>query len=192
MNIDPSVVESAVSGNEKCLDELLDYTRRYSQMIATQRFRLSYDEAEELSQEVTIKVFQNLDKYNPSLSVFDTWLGVVTKNLIIDLYVRNKHNGNKTVSLQEEVGEGLTREDTLESPDSDLLKKVIGDEMEDIAIPIIDQMPPLYGEPIVLCYFFGFSYEQAAEFLEIPIGTFKSRIHRGVKLLQRRLKRYSH
>ncbi len=140
------------------------------------------DEAEDLTQETFVKVYQNLDRYNEADGSFPTWLMTVARNQAIDHYRRRKEERLR----REDEPEGM---DTLKSPEEGPLRKMEREERVQMVRRGLRTLPVDLREPLVLCDLQGLPYEEAATILQIPLGTVKSRINRGRLELAKRLMR---
>lgn len=151
---------------------------------APQIFNLAYhftgsrEEAEDLTQEIFLKLFSSLKKYKEAMN-FTAWLMTLARNHLIDRYRREK----KAKSLRHELDENLLREASALSPENDLVRK----EIQVLVWQALDQLSPEVRLSIILFDILGKTYEEVAEILNIPVGTVKSRINRGRLQLARLL-----
>jgi RNA polymerase sigma-70 factor, ECF subfamily len=154
-------------------DEIAD---RYGRKIYTMAYRLTGDreEAKDLSQDVFVRVYRNLDKYEPG--TFEGWLYRITKNLFLDRIRRRKRV--RMEPLPEE--EWRQPEDEGPGPAERLETGVLRGDIE----VAITELPPTFRTAVVMCDVQGLSYEEIAVATGWPLGTVRSRIHRGRKLLR--------
>jgi len=138
-------------------------------------FRLAYrltgntHDAEDLTQDVFVRVFRSLSSYTPG--TFEGWLHRITTNLFLDT-VRRKQR-IRFDALADDAAERLPGREL--PPD-----RVFDDRMLDADIQAaLDQLPPDFRAAVVLCDIEGLSYEEIAATLDIKLGTVRSRIHRG-------------
>lgn len=182
---DAEIIEQARKGDPAAREKLVI---RHSKRIYNLCYRFvgRMDQAEDLTQEVFIKVFRNLSSYNPETGQFVTWIMSVGRNLLIDHY-RHSKDDRATVSTDE--NEEFSLLDTVPSnqpsPQSEL-------EREERAIVLrgaLRRLPPQLREAVILRDLEELTYEEIGEILKVPEGTVKSRINRGrvelAKLLQR-------
>jgi RNA polymerase sigma factor (sigma-70 family) len=182
---DAEIIEQARKGDPAAWEKLVI---RHSKRIYNLCYRFvgRMDQAEDLTQEVFIKVFRNLSSYNPETGKFVTWIMSVGRNLLIDHY-RHSKDDRATVSTDE--NEEFSLLDTVPSnqpsPQSEL-------EREERAIVLrgaLRRLPPQLREAVILRDLEELTYEEIGEILKVPEGTVKSRINRGrvelAKLLQR-------
>jgi len=152
---------------------------KYGRKVYTIAYRLTGDpeEAKDLAQDVFVRVYRNLDKYQPG--TFEGWLYRVTKNLFLDRVRRQRRL--RWEALPEE--EWRQPEDEGPGPEDHLETGVLRADIEFA----ITQLPPDFRTAVVLCDVQGLSYEEIADATGWPLGTVRSRIHRGRKLLRRQL-----
>jgi len=138
-------------------------------------FRLAYrltgnrHDAEDLTQDVFIRVFRSLSSYKPG--TFEGWLHRITTNLFLD-QVRRKQR-IRFDSLADDAADRLSGREP--APD-----RAITDNMLDADVQnALDQLAPDFRAAVVLCDIEGLSYEEIATTLDIKLGTVRSRIHRG-------------
>ena len=134
-------------------------------------------DAHDLVQEVLLRVHRGLASYQPGS--FEGWLWRITRNAFLD-DVR-KRNRRPTAPLPEE----LDRWDgaTADPADVEYARVSLGDDIQKALL----EVPVEFREAVVLCDVVGLSYEEIAQAVAVPIGTVRSRIHRGRKILRRLL-----
>jgi RNA polymerase sigma-70 factor, ECF subfamily len=163
-------------GQPPTWDEIAD---RYGSTVYTMAYRLTgdRDEARDLAQDVFVRVYRNLDRYQPG--TFEGWLYRITKNLFLDRIRRRSRVRMEPLPDEEwrqpsEPGPG---------PEEHAEAGVLGPSLEDA----LRELPPTFRTAVVLCDIQGLTYEEIAASTGWPIGTVRSRIHRGRKLLRSRL-----
>jgi RNA polymerase sigma-70 factor (ECF subfamily) len=132
-------------------------------------------EAEDLAQEVFIKIYNNLDKYYPEFK-FSTWVIRITTNHVIDF--RRKKVAD--YAPLEDVEYDLAVPDT---PEENFIRKEERRNLENI----INNLPDMYKIPIVLYHQQGLSYQEIAEVIDEPLSKVKNRIFRARRLLKEKL-----
>src|SRR4051812_38867797 len=147
-----------------------DVVRMHSARVYRLAYRLTgnrYD-AEDLTQEVFVRVFRSLSSYTPG--TFEGWLHRITTNLFLDM-VRRKAR----------IRFDALPDDAERLPSSDRGPAQIYDEthFDHDVQAALDALPPDFRAAVVLCDLEGLSYEEIAATLGIKIGTVRSRIHRG-------------
>jgi RNA polymerase sigma-70 factor, ECF subfamily len=153
-----------------------EIAERYGDTVFTMAYRLTgdRDEARDLAQDVFVRVYRNLDRYRPG--TFEGWLYRITKNLFLDRMRRRKRV--RLVPLPEEEWRQPSESDP--GPAERAEAGVLRGDLE-IAL---NGLPPSFRTAVVLCDVRGMTYEEISESLGWPIGTVRSRIHRGRKALR--------
>jgi RNA polymerase sigma-70 factor (ECF subfamily) len=176
---DVDLVSRCRKGDEAAWRELVaQYGRKVFGLAY--RFTGRVDEAEDLTQEVFVKVYQTLERYRPGDGPFGGWLTAVARNHAIDRYRRQRQ-------------ERLRR-----SEDTEVLERmpaagehpVAGLERQERASLVhsgLRALPPDLRLPLILCDLQGMAYDEVAAELQIPLGTVKSRINRARIELAKRL-----
>lgn len=135
---------------------------------------------EDLEQEVFVRVWKNKDKYTEKGSL-RSWINTVAKNISKDyLRLASRRHEQNTTSDDEVVN---SIKDTKVTPELRLQSKI----REKRIIKAIDNLRPKLKEVIMLCDIEGYTYEEAAATLNVPIGTIKSRIFTAKKELAQKL-----
>ncbi|MCL8025695.1 RNA polymerase sigma factor SigE [Nocardioides bruguierae] len=143
-------------------------------------FRLAYrltgnrHDAEDLTQEVFVRVFRSLDTYTPG--TFEGWLHRITTNLFLDGARRKQRI--RFDALSDERAERLTS--SAPAPEVAFADQQFDDDVESA----LATLPPDFRAAVVLCDVEGLSYEEIAEILGAKLGTVRSRIHRGRSMLR--------
>jgi RNA polymerase sigma factor (sigma-70 family) len=152
------------------------------------RLCMDEDEAKDLVQETYLKAFRFIDSFQSGTNA-KAWLFRILKNSFINDF-RKKSKEPSKVDYQE-VETFYNSEDVNVTITSDLridtVKDMIGDEVS-IAL---NSLAVDYRTIIILCDIEGFTYEEMAKILDIPIGTVRSRLHRARHLLREKLKDYA-
>ncbi|MFH8613977.1 RNA polymerase sigma factor SigE [Streptomyces sp. NPDC017979] len=150
-------------------------------------YRLAYrltgnqHDAEDLTQEVFVRVFRSLSTYTPG--TFEGWLHRITTNLFLDM-VRRKQR-IRFDSLGDDAAERLPSREP--SP-----QQAFNDTHFDADVQqALDTLAPEFRAAVVLCDIEGLSYEEIAATLGVKLGTVRSRIHRGRSHLRKALKHRS-
>jgi RNA polymerase sigma factor (sigma-70 family) len=133
---------------------------------------------DEVFQEVFLNVFRSLPTFKGE-SKLSTWIASVAIHTCYT-QLRKIIRGRRTTSLDQWLeSEGETALPT--RPDDDRLKR---DDARRMLMDHIDRLPPKYKAPIWLFYFEGLRYEDIAEALNVPMGTVKIHLFRGLKKLR--------
>ena len=128
------------------------------------RFVGRVDEAEDLTQDIFVKVFQSLDRYRESDGAFGTWVGTVARNHAIDNYRRRREERSRRIEDPAVLDTVLPHKD--ESP----LRSLERAEQARLVHRGLRALPADLREPIVLCDLQGLSYEEAAARPGDPAG----------------------
>jgi RNA polymerase sigma-70 factor, ECF subfamily len=152
-----------------------DVARIYGRKIYNFAYRLTGnpDDAADLVQDVLLRVRKGLSSYVPGS--FDGWLWRITRNAFLD-GVR-KRNRRPTIPFPDD---DRTLIATSPSPDEVLASVRLSDDIQSALL----KLPLDFRECVVLCDVVGLTYEEIAQATESPVGTVRSRIHRGRKMLR--------
>ena len=172
-----------LAGEEDLFERLV---RRYQSRILAHLSRMvgNRDDALDLSQEIFVKVFQALDRYNPEFK-FSTWLFRIAGNAAID-HLRKRRL--RTIPLEPSDSEGQR----VSSPEyrnlgPDPYATLRNAERGDAIASAIQSLPQEFRELIALRHFTGLSYEEIAEIKGMPLGTVKNKLFRARAVLKERL-----
>ena len=146
------------------------------------KFTGKHDEAEDLTQDVFLKIFKSLNTFDRRAN-FQTWLVSVSRNLCIDHY-RSVRKERETIDRDVDPGE-LTPAAQTTSPFAALEQR---DRVE-LLKRALDQLPPTLRSAVLLRDIQELSYQEIADRLHLPEGTVKSRINRGRTELARQIRR---
>ena len=143
-------------------------------------YRLAYrltgnlHDAEDLTQEVFVRVFRSLDRYTPG--TFEGWLHRITTNLFLDQARRKSRI--RFDALADDAAHRLPS--ALPAPDMVYLNQMFDADIE----AALADLPPDFRAAVVLCDVEGLTYEEIAGVLDLKMGTVRSRIHRGRAMLR--------
>ena len=139
------------------------------------RFTGRAEEAEDLTQEVFLKVYRTLHLFRPESGALDTWISRVARNHCIDHYRKFKTERGNTAPL-EDHHETLARPTShVETPDESLNRREASERVQ----MLLARLPQDQREAVILRDLEELTYEEIADLLKVPIGTVKSRINRG-------------
>ncbi len=146
------------------------------------------DDASDLVQETFLKAFRFFDKFERGTNC-KAWLFRILKNSYINRF-RKTSKAPDTVEYDvvEEFYETI-RDSTVET--SVLEEQLFSQALDDEVSSAIDDLPEEFRTVIILCDIEGFTYEEIAEFIDCPIGTVRSRLHRARKILAGQLANYA-
>ncbi len=178
---DEELVRSVLAGDRERFGELVE---RYQGRLVNYLFRLvrNLDEAHDLAQEVFVRVYQALDRFDPQYR-FSTWLFRVAQNAAIDVIRKRRFRLVPLSRPEEDGGEG-TWEIELEAPGAGALEALEGRERDARVRVAIDALPWEYRELILLRHYGELAYEEIAEAKGMPLGTVKNKLFRARQMLK--------
>jgi len=183
LDADQQLVERCLSGEEAAWEDLVKvHTRRVFSICY--RFTGSDSEAQDLTQEVFLRVFRSLKSFRSGEGSFAVWLARLSRNLLIDHYRRTKLE-RVTDSIEEQLP--MLEEKTSMSSRTDGL--VAGREASDLLQGALQKLSPELRETVILRDLEELEYKEIAQVLNVPEGTVKSRLNRGRAELARVLRR---
>lgn len=158
--------------------------RRHTRRIYNLCYRFTGNsaEAEDLTQEVFLRIYRTLGSYRAVHGGFSTWMASVTRNLLIDHYRRTRRD-RMTSSLDDELQH---LEDKVVSPDRPDHRAQAG-ELSAQVQKALEKLSPDLREAVILRDLQGLEYSEIQDVLQVPEGTVKSRINRGRLELARTL-----
>jgi RNA polymerase sigma factor (sigma-70 family) len=180
---DRELVKGCLGGDNAAWETLLrSHTRKIYNLCY--RFTGRNVEAEDLTQEIFIKVFQTLKSYDEAQGAFTTWLNRVARNHLVDHYRRTRKD-RVTSSFEDEARIMEQRPDSGAPPSG----RVEVREQREWLQAALGQLSPDLREAVILRDLNDLDYEEIAAVLSVPQGTVKSRINRGRLELAKALKR---
>ena len=183
LDLDHSLVDRCLSGNEAAWEDLVrTHTRRVYGLCY--RFTGKDSEAQDLTQEVFLRVYRTLKTFRAAEGSFTTWLSRLTRNLLIDNYRRTRQE-RLTDSIEEQLPVLEESVQTASRPEG----MVAGREASEILQAGLQRLSPELREAVILRDLQDMEYREIADVLRIPEGTVKSRLNRGRTELARVLRR---
>lgn len=183
LDADTQLVERCLAGEEAAWEDLVKvHTRRVYGLCY--RFTASNSDAQDLSQEVFLRVFRSLKTFRAGEGSFVVWLTRLCRNLLIDHYRRTKLN-RATDSIEDQLP--VLEEKTAVSARTEGL--VAGREASEILQGALQRLSPELRETVILRDIEELEYREIAQVLNVPEGTVKSRLNRGRAELARVLRR---
>ncbi len=177
--VDP-VRPGSTASNDRSTDHDIpsweEVARSHGRTIYNFAYRLAGDpdDASDLTQEVLLRVRRGLATYQPI--TFEGWLWRITRNAFLDEVRRRKRRQTSPLP------EGFDRNQGPASPSPDI---VLSDyRLTDDVQQALLALPYDFREAVVLCDVVGLSYQEVAESVGVPVGTVRSRIHRGRRQLR--------
>jgi len=178
---DEAIVEAVLAGREGAFEILV---RRHQQSVYAFLFRLvrNPDEAADLAQESFVKVFANLDQFNPEYR-FRTWLFRIAANAAVDRRRRRKHlRSLADIGLEDE--DGAATVPSLDPGPEEALRAL---ETKERIEEALGSMPASYRQVLLMRFQGEMRYDRIAAITRLPLGTVKNRIFRAREMLRRAL-----
>lgn len=177
-----SLIKRCKNGDMTAFEDLV---YAYEKLVYATALRMlnNHSDAQDVTQEVFIKIYKKLDMYKPTYS-FGAWITTITSNTSID-YLR-KHKKQSLLSLDKEIEfedstVGITIESTEPTPEDEILRK----EKQELIKQAIEMLDEESRELIILRDINGISYNEIADHLGLKLGTVKSKISRARIKLQK-------
>ncbi len=184
------LVRRCVAGDSVAWEEIVQrYHRRIFNICY--RFAGTSDDAQDLTQEVFIKMYRTLSSYDVERGAFMTWLTTMTRNLLVDHFRKTKQDrmtdSMDTAPSEHEEAMPLSEqiEDKGLPPDSRVQSRETGKMVHEA----LQKLSPELREAVILRDLQDMDYKDIAAVLRVPEGTVKSRINRGRAELARLLQR---
>lgn len=185
MEIADTVTDVARDRDRKEFDALVERYHRQAYNIA---FRMAgnHADAEDLTQEAFIRAFRFFGQYRRELP-FDSWLYKIMSNVFIDRLRRKPKVPIRSLDQPVVTADGEAQfevPDTSDGPEEALLSG----EMDSRIQAALDALPEVFRLTVIYADIEGLSYEEIAEVTNANIGTVRSRLHRGRRMLRAKLK----
>jgi len=184
------LVRQCMAGDQQAWQQLVSSQHRRIYAICY-RFTGSATDAEDLTQDVFLKLYRNLASYDLQKGSFQTWITTLARNLLVDHFRRTRlerATDSLDASLSDEE-DGPTMADRLADPRPSQESHAAGLELKVRIQQALAQLSPELREAVVLRDLEDMDYKDIAQVLRIPEGTVKSRISRGRGELARLLQR---
>ena len=146
------------------------------------------DDADDLVQETFLKAYRFFDKFEKGTNC-KAWLFRIMKNSFINIYRKTSKEPDKVDYDDVEEFYHVIRAESTDS--NDLQEKLFSNVLDDDVTRALESLPEEFRTVVILCDIEGFTYEEIADFVECPIGTVRSRLHRGRKMLRTKLLDYA-
>lgn len=175
---DPDLVQAVTEGSETAFAEIV---RRHGGRVHKVAFGLLRDAAlaEDVTQDVFARFWQRPERFDPRRGQLSAFLAMDAHGRAIDL-IRSE----EARARREETDQRLEWASNSEVPtEEEVMKRIISGDVR----TALDALRPEERYPIVLAFFFGYSYRKVADVLDLPEGTVKSRIRSGMAKLKGRL-----
>ena len=185
--LDDRTLVARILGGDR--DRFTDLVARYEKRVVNYVYRIThrYEDAHDLTQEIFVKVFLALDRFDPKYQ-FSTWLFRIAQNSAIDA-LRKKSVAEvpltRPASEDEDSKEREFADEGI-SPYRALKNKQLSAAIEGA----VENLPPDYRELIQLRHYAELSYEEIASMKKLPLGTVKNKLFRARNLLKDALEHY--
>jgi RNA polymerase sigma-70 factor, ECF subfamily len=169
---DGELLQAIAQQDQDAFDELY---QRYCNLVYSMAFHVLQNSvlAEEVTQDVFIKIWTQPDRWTPDGGKFSSWLLTVTRYTAIDHLRREGSQSAKLIllldTLPDETGDGLSANEVSD-----------GKELQHL----MEQLPPEQAQVIQLAFFRGMTHQQMAKALDLPLGTVKTRLRMGLSKLK--------
>ncbi len=184
-DLDLQLVERCLAGDEGAWEDLVKtHTRRVYSICY--RFTGKDSEAQDLTQEVFLRLFRTLKSFRAGEGSFTVWLSRMTRNLLIDNYRRTRAD-RVTDSIEDQLPMLEERAVGVGSRADGILA---GREASEMLQAALQRLSPELRETVILRDLEELEYKEIAETLGVPEGTVKSRLNRGRAELARILRKY--
>ena len=172
---DAAIVHRAQRGDLEAF-EMLIHRHEGAIISYLHRFMPNRDDTEDLAQEVFIKAYQSLSRFDPALGQFRSWLFRIAANTSLDELKRRK----RVVARRKKVAAQLDGEaaDSAWNPETEL-------DQVTIIQSALQSIPAAERQVVLLSYYHDLSWREIASTLGIPLGTVKSRMHSALSRLRR-------
>ena len=184
------VVRRCLAGDAAAWEEIVRLHNRRIYNFCY-RFTNSPDSAEDLTQEVFIKVYRTLASYDVEKGAFTTWLTTLTRNLLVDHFRRSRQDrltDSIDASLSEE-DDSFSLSDRLPDRGPSPADRLASQETQRMVREALGRLSPDLREAVILRDLQDMDYKEISQVLRVPEGTVKSRINRGRTELARLLSR---
>ena len=183
---DAELVKGCLAGDRVAWETIV---RQFHQRIYNLAYRFTgrFDEAEDLTQEIFLKVYRSLTSYRPESGALVIWMIRVGRNHIIDHYRKFKTERSQTDSIEVEYEKAEENPPRYASPAQALEQRELSERVRRALLRVSGDL----REAVILRDLEEFTYEEIAATLKLPLGTVKSRINRGRAELARFLKKES-
>ncbi len=167
----------AAKADPQAWDEIIEH---YGDRIFNVAYRFAGDqaEAEDLTQEIFLKLYRNLDRYRGDVPLM-AWALRLSRNLCIDHYRHHRIRRQSETVSDEILAHLPSRDDPQRQSQTQERRRLVHD--------VLAEMSESLASALMLRDLQGLSYDEIAGFFEVPVGTIKSRLNRGRKELVRRI-----
>ena len=184
MNSEKSLINLVKKGDKKAYEVLvLQYQDRL--VFSVYKFLKDYERAQDIAQEAFVKAFKNIEKFRGDSS-FYTWIYRIAINTAKN-FLSTK--SRKSEIYDDEIMELKLSESAVTSENPENILEA--EELRSLMMDAIQGLPDDIRTTLSLREFDGLSYEEIAEVQNCPIGTVRSRIHKGREILDKTFSKYN-
>jgi len=179
---DKELIDSYKDGNEDTFKELIE---RYSPSVFNLTARIVGKEyASDIVQDIFIKVWKNLKKFDVEKSSFKTWIFIISKNTCYDFLKKKKSISFSNIITEDYIDFSETIEDENLLPDEEIQK------LQDSVLlnKLLDELSINYKTVLTLHYQEEMTFEEIGKILDKPLNTIKSWHYRAILELRRKIK----
>jgi RNA polymerase sigma-70 factor (ECF subfamily) len=186
--LDDRALVARILGGDR--DGFSDLVKRYQRRVVNYVYRIThrYEEAHDLTQEIFVKVYLALDRYDPKYQ-FSTWLFRIAQNSAIDM-LRKKSLIEVPLARPVDDEQGGPREREFADGGISPYRALKNKELSAAIEKAVRELPQDYRELIQLRHFAEMSYEEIADMKKLPLGTVKNKLFRARNLLKGVLNSY--
>lgn len=168
------IIKRCLSGDKEVFSELVT---RYKKLIYNVIYNIinNREEVYDIAQEVFIRIYKALDKYDPSYK-FSTWSVKIATNYCLDVVRKKKID---TMPIDEAIGVSSN----IDTPESSYIKQELCERINDE----LSKLPEKYRVPLILYHKNGLSYEEMTQVLNEPMSIIKNRLFRARQMLKQKL-----
>jgi RNA polymerase sigma-70 factor, ECF subfamily len=159
---------------------LIELYRAYGGLVYGLAMRILHNPgwAEEVTQDIFLKVWQQPERWNPALGQFSSWLLTITRNAAIDRLRKERHLPTHAVEQFDQVSHTRTEDEMLWYDG-----QVLAD--------LLEHLPSEQRYLIELAFYQGYTHSELAEKLHLPLGTVKTRLRMGLQKLRSLWEKYA-
>ena len=188
-----SAEEQQALSDEELKQKKIDFDLEampHMNLLHNYAYKMTFNQldADDLLQETFLRAFRFFHKFEKGTNC-KAWLFRIMKNLFINRYRKNQKEPGKVDYGEIENFFDTIRSEKMES--SDLQQKVFSNLLDYDVTKALNSLQDDFKTVVILCDLEGLSYEEIADFVQCPIGTVRSRLHRGRKMLQEKLYEYA-
>ncbi len=192
-----ALVRRCLAGDAAAWEEIVRLQQRRIYNLCY-RFTNSPDDAQDLTQDVFIRVYRTLGSYDVEKGAFTTWLTTLTRNLLVDHFRRSRQDritDSMDAGIRDEE-DAPTLGSQIADPQPSQDDRLASKETQQLVRAALARLSPDLREAVILRDLQDMDYKEIAQVLRVPEGTVKSRINRGrtelARLLSRNKRQASH